>query len=133
MKYRIAYPPYVWLVSVLAGASLNYWGYLLIIDPLPVTSRRLMDALPTFLPSIIVCTLFSIPTFILLWLSIHILASKTALNNLSLKTWIAIVAVVLCASTFLYFGALDDPYALNVFLCFAMPLVFSVYFFKLRD
>jgi len=101
MKYRITYPLYVWFASVLVGATLNYWGYLFFVNDLPVTNRRFMDALPTFPLSIMACILFSIPTFILLWLFIHVLVTWANLSTPRLRAWIALVAVILCASTFL--------------------------------
>ena len=102
MKYRIDYLLYVWLVTVLTGVSLNYWGYLLIVNNLPGGF-------------------------------IHVLATWTNLTTQRLKTWIALVAIALCVMSFVYFVGLDDAFALNIFLCFAIPLVASIYFFKLRD
>jgi len=132
MKYKLFYPSNVWLTSVILGSTIHYWGYFLLVNPNPITEERFKSNLSTFPLSILITILFSLPTFLLLWLIIHIISVKTSMNILSTKAWLAFIAVVLCALTFIGFGGYD-PVLLRIIPCFAIPLIGSIFYFKLRD
>ncbi len=133
MKFKMIYTLYVWLVGVLIGSMINYWGYFFFVDDSVLTTKIFMGALSAFPFSIWICIVLSFPAYLLLWLISYLISIKTSLSTLKIKGWVAFVAVLLFALTFVYFGALNDAESVKMFLCFVIPLVGSAYYFKLRD
>lgn len=73
---------------------------------------------------------FSLPAVLLFWVVKAILA-KSKLSTTAFKSVLASVAVVLIYLTFIYMRA--TSYALMFTVpCYTIPLVGSVYYFKLR-
>lgn len=131
MDYRVSYPINIWLLSAFIGSTLFYWGTG-IFDPGPIHGDSFKDGLAFYLLTFIVSLLFSIPALLLLWLSVYLL-SKTRMSLQFMRGILSFISVVLCTLSF----AMLPQFSFNIkdliaVVCYSVPLVAGVYYFKLR-
>lgn len=129
MKYRISYIMRVWITTTLLGAVLFMLGYSIFF---PVNSSfSFYDTVQFFYVSVVLGGLSSSPSALLLLLLLHQL-SRRDLKRMNVKRWLAFLSIVMSLITFLLVGVTFTAQTLMLVSAYIVPLVASIYFYKLN-
>lgn len=130
MKYKLSYIPLIWITTVILGSLNLYLVSLSLLNGNAIFGGTFSELLKVYFLTLGNALLFSPPTVLVLWLAMFFLV-KTKLSTINIKGILASVGMCLLALTFVLGG---NGYAFILILpWFAIVLVFSVYFFKLRN
>lgn len=128
MRFRLLYLLFIWLTTAIVGS----WIYILsslIVNPSAVIFES--KVFETFLFVFMMTLLFSIPSVILFGVACYFLC-RTLVSTPAIKVVLAVLATVLCYLSYILMGATSAALVMTV-PCFIIPLVGSIFYFKLRD
>lgn len=92
---------------------------------------NLAEAVPFHLFALVIATIVSVPAVVLLWIVVHLL-SQTSLSIITSKFIIAVACIIICLLTFSFFGVGYNKREWIIISCYCVPLVVSVFLYKLR-
>ena len=128
MDHKAFYPIKVWLTMAVLGSSLFFWGtYIRYID----LQHGILDAISSYPLPLMVSLMVCVPTALALGVSVYLL-TKTKLS----LYWIKALISFICTTMFLLTLLLISPFrfaddGLTLILCFLLPLVGSIYYYRL--
>ena len=132
MEYNITYPFKIWLTGAIIGSTVLY-SSLLLFHSASNQGDRIGDSIVFYMVVLLISLFGSLPAFLILWLSTHLLC-KTRFSSQLIRLLLSILCIVLCTLSFAILPQFDINLGdFSLVLFYSIPLIASIYYFKFND